>query len=330
MTSIYPDEVRNLQLGDPEYGPEIEEACDAIHTATKGFGTDEQSIINTLGSFTPSQRFILSQRYKEKFGKDLYNLVDSETSFNFGTLAKLLSLPIPEAEAKIIRMATKGIGTNEKLLWPVICGRTNEEMNLLKKAYFKRYNEDLAILLSSELSGDLKKLALACVQGLEEEFDPSYHTESRAAEDAKLFYKAGQGRWGTDEETIFGIICKSPPKYLKMVDSAYVEKNNVNLERALEKELSGKAKKAAIYELGMKLSPYETVAELIKQTCAGMGTDELGLSCAILRYQTILPHVMIEHTNMYSKTIQDRVQEETSGYYKDLLLEMIHVVWPSP
>lgn len=201
-------------------------------------------------------------------------------------------------------------------------------MEILKKAYFKRYKKDLAILLSNELSGDLKKLAMACVQGMEEKFDPSYHNASKAEEDAKTFYKAGQGRWGTDEKTLFEIICKSPPQYLKMVDNAYVKKNGINLERALEKELSGNAKKAAVFELGMKLKPYETIAALIKSTCAGLGTDEIGLSCAILRYQHILPRVMVEHTNLYSKTIQDRVCSETSGDYKNLLVKMIHVAWP--
>ena len=311
-----------------EYGPEIDEACDILRKATKGMGTDEKAIVATLGSRTPSERFLIAYRYKEKFGQDLYDLMKKENSGNFGLLTQLLSLPIPDAEAKIIRVATKGLGTTEKMLWPVICGRTNEEMEILKKAFFRRYNKDLSNVLSSELSGDLKKLILACVQGLEEKYDPTYHNASKADEDAKAFYKAGQGRWGTDEKTIFDIICKSPPQYLKMVNDAYVESNNVNLEKALEKELSGKAKKAAIFQLGMKLNPYETVAELIKSTCAGMGTDELGLSCAILRYQTILPRVMIEHTNLYSKTIHDRVSSETSGNYKGLLLEMIRVAWP--
>ena len=113
-----------------------------------------------------------------------------------------------------------------------------------------------------------------------------------------------------------------------MVDDAYVAKNNINLEKALKKELSGKARQAAVFTLGMKLSPYETAAEYIKSTCAGMGTDELGLSCAILRYQHILPRVMIEHSNLFGKTIGDRVDSETRGNYKNLLLEMVRVAWP--
>mmetsp|Transcript_3505 Transcript_3505/g.7744 ORF Transcript_3505/g.7744 Transcript_3505/m.7744 type:complete len:269 (-) Transcript_3505:34-840(-) len=264
----------------------------------------------------------------EKYGKELKELMKSENSGNFGFLTQLLSLPAPEADAKIIRKATKGLGTNEELLWSVILGRSNEEIRILKKVYYQRYNKDLISLVSSELSGDLKKLHLACLQGMEETYDPSYHNASKAEEDAVEFYKKGQGKWGTDEKALFHTLCKSPPQYLKMMDDAYVAKYNVNLEKALEKELRGKVKKAAIFTVGMKLHPYETIAEHIKSTCAGMGTDELGLSCAILRYQHILPRVMIAHVNLFSKSIGERVADETRGDYKNLLLEMIRVAWP--
>lgn len=201
-------------------------------------------------------------------------------------------------------------------------------MELLKKVYFKKYNKDLSIVVASELSGVLKKLHLACLQAREEAYDPTYHNESKAVEDADAFHAAGEGKWGTDEASLFDIICKAPPTYLRMIDNAYVAKYNHNLERALEKELSGKGKKAAIFHLNMKLNPYHTAAEHIKSTCAGIGTDELGLSCAILRYQHILPRVMVEHVNISSKTVEERVVSETSGYYRKLLVQMIKVAWP--
>ena len=221
------------------------------------------------------------------------------------------------------------LGTKEELLYSVICGRSNAEIDLLKKAYFKRYNKDLSNLISSELGGDIKKLALACLQGMEEDYDPTYHTESKAKEDAKAFYKAGQGkRLGTDEAALFEIICKSPPQFLKMIDSAYVDQYNNNIERALEKCLHGKCEKAAIFTLGMKLKPYETVAALIKSRCAGVGTYEVGLSCNILRYQNILQKVQMAHVDLYSKTIGDRIMDETSGDYEKLLLQILKVAWP--
>ncbi len=326
--NLYPPSVHTAVLGDPNYYPEIDNYVETIREATKGLGTDEDALITTLGSRDIHERYLIAFRYKETYGQDLKELMRKETSGNFGVLIKLLALPIPEAEAKIINMATKGLGTNEKLLWSVICGRSNEEIEILKKTYFQKYNKDLSLLVSSELSGVLKKLHLACLQGLEETFDSTHHNVSKAEEDADSFHAAGEGKWGTDEAALIDIISLAPPKYLQMIDDAYIAKHNHNLERALEKELSGKGKKAAIYHLNMKLKPYETAAEHIKSCCAGLGTDELGLSCAILRFQFILPQVQVEHINMSSKTIEDRVNSETSGDYNKLLVQMIKVAWP--
>jgi hypothetical protein len=327
--NLYPEAVHDAELGEPECYPEIDDACDEIYRACKGIGTDEKAIIATLGSKDMKERYLIAFRYKQKYGKELYDLMKKENSGDFGTLTELLALPIPEAEAKIIRVATKGMGTNEKLLYSVICGRSNEEIELLKKAYYRRYNKDLSILTASELGGDLEKLAMCCLQGMEEKFDPSYHTASKAEDDAKAFYKAGQGKkFGTDEKTLFEIICKAPPEYITMINLAYVNKYDNNLEFALKKELRGKAEDAAVFHLNMKLKPFKTMAEHIKHTCAGIGTDEIGLSCAILRYQNVLPKVMMEHNAEYGKTLQERVKKETNGDYESLLLEMIKVAWP--
>lgn len=327
--NLYADEVRNAQLGAPAYYPEIDDACAAIFKATKGVGTDEGALIAVLGSKNDVERSLISYRYRELYQKELKDLMRKENSGDFGFLTQILSLPVPEAEAKIVRKATKGMGTNESLLCSVICGRSNEEIDILKKAYFKRYGKDLTNLVSSEVSGDMKKICLANLQGMEEKYDPAYHTASRAEEDAQTFYKRGQGKkFGTDEEALFGIICRSPPQHLRMVNDAYVKRHGVTLAKALEKELRGKAEDAAVLTVGMKLDPHVTIAKYIKSTCAGMGTNELELSCAILRYQHVLPKVMIEHTNMYSKTIGERIASETSGDYERLLLEMVRVAWP--
>ena len=125
--NLYPPSVHTAVLGDPNYYPEI---------------------VTTLGSRDIHERYLIAFRYKETYGQDLKELMRKETSGNFGVLIKLLALPIPRAEAKIINMATKGLGTNEKLLWSVICGRSNEEIEILKKTYFQKYNKDLSLLVS--------------------------------------------------------------------------------------------------------------------------------------------------------------------------------------
>jgi Annexin len=57
--------------------------------------------------------------------------------------------------------------------------------------------------------------------------------------------------------------------------------------------------------------------------CAGIGTNELLLTCTLIRYQGILREVMLAHVELYGKTILDRVNEECGGDYKLVLVEIL-------
>lgn len=63
------------------------------------------------------------------------------------------------------------------------------------------------------------------MQGGEEPFDPQYHTDEKATEDAELIYKKGQGKFfGTDEKSIFKILCASPPEHIANINDIYADK----------------------------------------------------------------------------------------------------------
>ena len=70
------------------------------------------------------------------------------------------------------------------------------------------------------------------------------------------------------------------------------------------------------------------MAALVKDACAGFGTDELLLTCCIIRFQNVMTHVMGQHIEMYGKTIHERVRHEVGGKYKTLLLQVLNTVWP--
>jgi hypothetical protein len=172
-------------------------------------------------------------------------------------------------------------------------------------------------------------LVFNSLQSGEEPYDATFHTNNKAKEDAELIYKKGQGKWlGTDEKSIFKILCAAPPEYVKKIDAAYAEKYGYTLLKAMEKELSGNVQDGTLHMLGMKLKPYETAAKLIKAACAGFGTDELLLTCSIIRYQHVMKEVMSAHIELFGKSIHDRVRSETKGDYKALLLAVLNAVWP--
>lgn len=325
--NIYPDLVHEEDL-TPDCGVEIDELCENIHKACKGFGTDEDSLIENLGKTTPEDRLKITLRYEDIYNKTLKSLMKSEASGSFGKVLKYLSFDPVEAECAMIKDACKGLGSNKTVLYSILCGRSNKDMVLLKQKYYKAHTADLTTLITSESGGDMRKMFTSCLQAAEEPFDPDFHTEDKALEDAEALYKAGQGKWGTDEETFFKLIILAPPKYLKMVNDVYSDKYGYTIAKAMEEELSGSARDAAVFTVNMRLKPYEAIATLIKSACKGIGTDELLLTCCIIRYQDLLAHVNFAHEEMFGKSIHDRVRSECSSDYKKILLALLNKASP--
>jgi annexin A13 len=235
--------------------------------------TDENTLIRELGDEPADMRVKLYYCYKEKYGKDLQQVMKSELGSNdLGTTLQLLSLPLDMAEAFMIKNAMKGVGTKERLLYPILCGRENDEIVKLKATYFSMFSEDMSIELAGELGGDFLRMISLCLQGLEKEYDTDYFTDEKAEADADAFHKAADGRFGTDEDSLFKIIGESPEQHLEKVNQIYDQKHGLTLIGSLNSEIGGDAGRAARYAVGMKLKPYVTAAQHIAKCCEGFGT----------------------------------------------------------
>eukprot|EP00339_Tiarina_fusa_P002179 CAMPEP_0117074236 /NCGR_PEP_ID=MMETSP0472-20121206/52298_1 /TAXON_ID=693140 ORGANISM="Tiarina fusus, Strain LIS" /NCGR_SAMPLE_ID=MMETSP0472 /ASSEMBLY_ACC=CAM_ASM_000603 /LENGTH=312 /DNA_ID=CAMNT_0004799167 /DNA_START=63 /DNA_END=1002 /DNA_ORIENTATION=- len=302
---LYPEVVYDLT---PDIGGEIDEAVEKIREATKGWGTNEGALLRAMAYRTPEERCKVAIKYKETHGKELKAVMKSECgSRDFGTALQLLALPPDLAEVDIIRKACRGLGTDELLLYPVICGRSNKEIDQLKKKYFEVYSNEINLSLSA---------------GPEEDVDSDYHTDDLVDQDVDTFYAMGEGKFGTDEAGLFKLLCSRPSEHLAAVNLKYAEKHDVTLFKVMDSELGGDTREATLFLLGMKLKPYETVAKLIKEACKGAGTNELLLSCTIIRYHLVLKDVMLAYVELYGDTLQELIKSEVGGDYKRLLVEM--------
>ena len=325
----YPQVVWEVDGGDiPDDSEEIESGCREINIAMKGWGADEKALTNVIGSKSAKDRFLISRKFASLYDISLYDKIKKELGGDYARVLKLLSLPSDQAEAKMLNGALKGLGAREHLIYPILCGRSNGDITLLKKAYFKAYDKDLVQELNNNLSGDFKKLMVMCAQGIEEAYDPeNTHTEEAAEEDMETYYKAGEGSWGTDENKFFKILCLSPSEHLKAIDVAYTKKYGNTMKKAATKELGGVAEDAAAYLLGIKLGDAaETIASEIKKITKGLGTDEDGLMNFIIRLSVVpdlFRFVMEKHQDLFDKTLEKRISSEVSGDFEAILLKLV-------
>ena len=71
--------------------------------------------------------------------KSMADLMKKEFPGNFGIALEFLALPLHQARCDMIQKATKGVGASVNIVWSIVCGRTNKEMEVLKKTYFVSY-----------------------------------------------------------------------------------------------------------------------------------------------------------------------------------------------
>ena len=125
----------------------------AIRKATKGFGTDEATLINILARDKSAyQMEQIRKMFESTVGKSLVSVIEKETSGWFEYGLRGLVLGPMGFDVWLAHRACAGLGTHEDLLTEVLAGRSNEELEALKAAYHRTYNKNLVHVVQGELS----------------------------------------------------------------------------------------------------------------------------------------------------------------------------------
>lgn len=324
VLDLYPAPVYAGVLTPAAFDADIDGICDEIEEAFKGWGSDKGRLVAALKGLTPLKRMQVSARYHQKFDAKLSDKLKDECgSGDFGQALQFITADPVSAECAMINESCSGLGTHKVLLFTILSGRSNKDVEILKKQFFDLYGKDLGQVLDGELGGAFEKFVFNVLQADEKVYDAAYFTEAKVQEDIKELYEMGQGQMGSDAAGLFKILVSSPAEHIQKLNLAYAEKYGYTLSKLIETELSGKTDDAASFMLGMKLKPYEEVAKLIRRAAAGMGCDEFLLTSTLLRYQIILKEVNVAHVELYKKSITDRLEEETKGDLKELLLGIV-------
>lgn len=57
----------------------------------------------------------------------------------------------------------------------------------------------------------------------------------------------------------------------------------------------------------------------------GLGTDEKGLSAAVIRYHWMQPRVEQLYEKLYGRSLEERIRTDTDANYGDLLVTLLHI-----
>lgn len=210
---------------------------DALRAAMKGFGTDEQAIIDILTARSNAQRQEIAKYFLAEYGRDLIADLKSELGGKFEDVIIALMYPPVKYLCKELHKAMDGIGTNESVLVEILCTKTNAEIKEIVKTYEDLYDRPLAEHMCSETSGHFRRLLTLIVTGVRDESGTI--DAASAKEQAEKLYAAGESKLGTDEEVFNRIMAHGSFEQLRLVFEEYKHLSGQSIEQAIKHEMSG-------------------------------------------------------------------------------------------
>uniref|UniRef100_A0A8C9XQ03 Annexin n=1 Tax=Sander lucioperca TaxID=283035 RepID=A0A8C9XQ03_SANLU len=209
--------------------------AEILHKAMKGLGTNEDTIIMLLTARSNDQRQQIKAAYKKAYGKDLVSALKSELGGLLESLIVALMTPPTLYDASQLHKALKGAGTDDDVLIEILASRTSEEIEDIIKVYKKEFSGKLEKDICGDTSGHYQKLLVILLQGSREEGVD----EEKIEKDAKDLFAAGEGKFGTNEETFVTILGNRSAEHLREVFDAYKKLSGSDIEDSIEGETTG-------------------------------------------------------------------------------------------
>ena len=301
------------------YNPESD--TNALHNALNGKGPKAETIIKIICSRTNVQRQEILTYYKASYGKDLVEILKKELGGNFEiAVLALFDTPVMY-DVKELRHAMEGLGTNEDTLIEIIASRPKKRLDEIKAAYLATYGQSLEAAVKDETSGDLKNLLVSLLQC--KRSDNVLVDNPMCLQDAKDLYDAGEGRWGTDESVFNKIFSLRSSYEIEVIARHYLQISGHSLMQAIENEFSGDILKLLRAIMKVMINAHVYFAERVNKAIKGWGTnDRLLIRVLVSRDEIDMNEIKEAYKQMYQKDMLQDIIDDTSGDYKNLLVEL--------
>ena len=293
-----------------------------MRNAFQDINTDEDAIIRIIHNTSNLERALIRRLYYKKYNEDLIHRLQDELDGDFKEAVIGSFMTPTEYDAYCLNMAIKGIGTKEGVLTEIIGSRTSKELLQIKQIYSSSYGEDLQTAVEHETSGDYQKLLLALLRC--QRSDLSQPDMNRCIEDASTLYKAGEGKWGTDEDTFTRIFATRSPTELAIINKYYKQQTGKGLLGAINSEFSGNTKELLNTIVRSNVDSYGYYAGRIRESISGLGTNDSRLTrniCA--RHSVDMPYIRQAYLRDYGSEMLRDIQKDTSGSYRSVLTSLV-------
>uniref|UniRef100_A0A8C7ZK16 Annexin n=1 Tax=Oryzias sinensis TaxID=183150 RepID=A0A8C7ZK16_9TELE len=277
----------------------------ALRKAMKGFGTDEDTIIDIVTQRSNAQRQEIRQTFKSLLGRNLMKDLKSELSKNLERLIIGLMMTPAEFDAKMMKKAIEGAGTDEHALIEILVTRSNEEIQAMNSAYQSAYNTSLEEDIQSDTSGHFCRILVSLVQ--------VGTIFSHKNSDCVHFPHPLIGCKSDDMEMKFmSILCTRSFPHLRRVFQEFVRHTNKDIEQIIKKEMSGDVKHAFYAIVRSVKNQPSYFADRLYKAIKGLGTDDRALiRIMVSRSEIDLFNIRKEFKEAHDVSLHEFIQVET-------------------
>jgi annexin A7/11 len=303
---------------------QLDSDCDSLRKAMKGAGTDEDLIISILTQRNNEQRYMLKQRYKAIYNRDLVQDLKTELHGHFeDAVIALLDSPY-ELDCRGLYHAMHRPGTDEEALIEILVTRPSYQLAQDKLLFQQLYGKDLVSYVHSETSGHFRKILEALLQC--QRHDNSYPLNPQELQmEAHQLYQGGAARWGTNEDVFTRIFTTRSPAEIAYIAQAYKQMSGVDLYTSIKKEFSTSAEKALCAIFLASINTPEYFATRVRDSIKGIGTKDTNLIRVIVsRADYDLGLIKQAYRQLYNRDMVADVQSDTSGDYKKILTALMN------
>ncbi|XP_077380927.1 annexin A5b [Festucalex cinctus] len=291
--------------------------AEALYKAMKGLGTDEEAILQLLTARSNAQRQQITATYKTLFGKDLIQDLKGELGGTFETLVVALMTPPLAYDVTSLRNAIKGAGTDEKVLVEILASRTAHQVKDIVAAYRQEYDDDLEEDVSGDTSGHFKRLLVILLQANRQ----TGIQEANIQSDAEVLFKAGEHKFGTDEQSFVTILGNRSAQHLRKVFDAYMKLSGFEMEESIRRETSGSLRELMLAVVKCARSVPAYFAETLYYAMKGAGTDDnTVIRVMATRSEVDLLDIRAEFRRMFACSLHSMIKSDTSGDFRKALL----------
>ncbi|XP_068995005.1 annexin A1a [Embiotoca jacksoni] len=290
-----------------------------LDKAIKTKGVDESTIIEILVKRSNEQRQQIKEAYQQASGKPLETALKTALKGDLEDVVLALLKTPAQYDAQLLKLAMKGLGTDEDTLIEILASRNNAQILEIKKVYKGEYKKDLEDDIRSDTSGDFKTALLALCKASRTD----RVSEQLVDSDARALYEAGEGRKGKDCSVFIDILTTRSGPHLRKVFDRYSKYSKVDVAKAIDLEMKGDVESCLTAVVKCAGSRAAFFAERLYLAMKGKGTRKNILTrIMVSRAEIDMKRIKDEYKKNYGKTLYQEILDDTKGDYEKILLAL--------